>query len=235
MRSFLRLGYPWHLESDTESICKGYGLSGNSDECRRLRGAGHSRPTRAQSQARTRTVLIATAKRLFLEDGYQATTLDKVAKAAGFTKGAVYSNFRTKDDLCLAVLDEIHRERAAEVAEIIAAPTATDRLKRMTEWAERVVGDPDWTQLELEFSVHAWRDEHLRAELATRLGDIVGMVGAALETADDVETQKPRAEAAVPVLALGVGLGLFRSIDPGIPVTGMISALRAITGLTRNG
>jgi AcrR family transcriptional regulator len=180
-------------------------------------------------------VLTATAKRLFLEDGYQATTLDKVAKAAGFTKGAVYSNFRTKDDLCLAVLDEIHRERAAEVAEIIAAPTATDRLKRMTEWAERVVGDPDWTQLELEFSVHARRDEYLRAELATRLGDIVGMVGAALETADDVETQKSRAEAAVAVLALGVGLGLFRSIDPGIPVTGMISALRAIAGLTRNG
>ncbi|NKY28519.1 TetR/AcrR family transcriptional regulator [Nocardia gamkensis] len=210
-------------------------MSGNSDECRRLRGEGRSRPTRAQSQARTRTVLITTAKRLFLEDGYQATTLDKVAKAAGFTKGAVYSNFRTKDDLCLAVLDEIHAERAAEVAEIIAAPTAAARLKRMTEWAERVVGDPDWTQLELEFSVHARRDEHLRAELASRLADIAGMVGAALRATEDLDTPMPRAEAAVAVLALGVGLGLFRSIDPGIPVTGMISALRAIAGLSPNG
>ncbi|WP_312884472.1 TetR/AcrR family transcriptional regulator [Nocardia barduliensis] len=180
-------------------------------------------------------MLIQTAKRLFLADGYQATTLDKVAKAAGFTKGAVYSNFRTKDDLCLAVLDEIHGERAAEIAEIIAAPTAAQRLKRMTEWAQRVVGDPDWTQLELEFSVHARRDDHLRAELATRLDDIVGMVGAALKTTDDREARMPQAEAAVAVLALGVGLGLFRSIDPGIPVTGMISALRAIAGLSRDG
>lgn len=175
--------------------------------------------------------MIATAKRLFLEDGFQSTTLDKVAKAAGFTKGAVYSNFRTKDDLCLAVLDEIHAERAAEVAAIIAAPTAAQRLTRMTEWAERVVGEPNWTQLELEFSVHARRDEYLRAELANRLDGIVGMVGAALRATDDLDTPMPRAEAAVAVLALGVGLGLFRSIDPGVPVAGMISALRAIAGL----
>ncbi|MFE7745068.1 TetR/AcrR family transcriptional regulator [Nocardia sp. NPDC057455] len=179
--------------------------------------------------------MIATAKRLFLEDGYQATTLDKVAKVAGFTKGAVYSNFRTKDDLCLAVLDEIHGERAAEIAEIIAAPTAAARLMRMTEWAERVVGDPDWTQLELEFSVHARRDEHLRAALASRLDNIVGMVGAALRATGDLDTPMPRDEAAVAVLALGVGLGLFRAIDPGIPVAGMISALRAIAGSSSNG
>ncbi|MEU2040052.1 TetR/AcrR family transcriptional regulator [Nocardia niwae] len=179
--------------------------------------------------------MIATAKRLFLAEGYQATTLDQVAKAAGFTKGAVYSNFRTKDELCLAVLDEIHGERAAEVAAIIAAPTPAERLERMTEWAERVVGDPDWTQLELEFSVQARRDEHLRAELATRLGNIAGMVGAALKATGDLDAPMPQAEAAVAVLALGVGLGLFRSIDPGIPVAGMISALRAIAGVPVNG
>ncbi|MGW4327937.1 TetR/AcrR family transcriptional regulator [Nocardia sp. NPDC004573] len=178
--------------------------------------------------------MIATAKRLFLADGYQATTLDKVAKTAGFTKGAVYSNFRTKVELCLAVLDEIHGERAAEVAAIIAAPTAAERLKRMTEWAERVVGDPDWTRLELEFGVQARRDEHLRAELATRLGAITGMVGAALRAVGDHRAPMPQAEAAVAVLALGVGLGLFRSIDPGIPVAGMISALRAIAGVSPN-
>ncbi|WP_067471990.1 TetR/AcrR family transcriptional regulator [Nocardia amamiensis] len=190
------------------------------------------RPTRAQSQAQTRAVLISTAKRLFLEEGYQATSIDKVAEAAGFTKGAVYSNFRTKDELCLAVLDEIHGERAAEVADIVAAPTTADRLRRLAEWAERVIGDPNWTQLELEFTVQARRNGQLRGELATRLGAIVSMIGTALKTTDEVDTQVPTAEAAVAVLALGVGLGLFRTIDPGIPVTGMISALRAIAGLS---
>ncbi|WP_330230109.1 TetR/AcrR family transcriptional regulator [Nocardia sp. NBC_00508] len=192
------------------------------------------RPTRAQSQAQTRAVLIGTAKRLFLDEGYQATSIDKVAKAAGFTKGAVYSNFRTKDELCLAVLDEIHGERAAEVADIIAAPTTADRLRRLAEWAEEVIGDPNWTQLEMEFSVRARRDDQLRGELATRLDAIVGMIGTALKTTDEVDTRVPTAEAAVAVLALGVGLGLFRSIDPGIPISGMISALRAIAGLSQD-
>lgn len=188
----------------------------------------------AQSQAQTRAVLIGTAKRLFLDEGYQATSIDKVAKAAGFTKGAVYSNFRTKDELCLAVLDEIHGERAAEVADIIAAPTTADRLRRLAEWAEEVIGDPNWTQLEMEFSVRARRDDQLRGELATRLDAIVGMIGTALKTTDEVDTRVPTAEAAVAVLALGVGLGLFRSIDPGIPISGMISALRAIAGLSQD-
>ncbi|MGK8557107.1 TetR/AcrR family transcriptional regulator [Nocardia gipuzkoensis] len=177
-------------------------------------------------------MLISTAKRLFLDEGYQATSIDKVAEVAGFTKGAVYSNFRTKDELCLAVLDEIHGERAAEVADIIAAPTTADRLRRLAEWAEQVIGDPNWTQLELEFSVQARRNGQLRGELANRLGAIVGMIGTALKTTDEVDTQVPTAEAAVAVLALGVGLGMFRTIDPGIPVNGMISALRAIAGLS---
>ncbi|MGQ4598997.1 TetR family transcriptional regulator [Nocardia sp. R6R-6] len=208
-------------------------MSANQDESRRRQVSGReARPTRAQSKAQTRAVLIATATRLFLDEGYQATSIDKVADTAGFTKGAVYSNFRTKDALCLAVLDKIHGERAAEVADIIAAPTTAQRLRGLGEWAERVIGDPNWTQLELEFGVQARHDDQLRGELATRLGAIVGMVGTALKTTDDVDTQVPTAEAAVAVLALGVGLGLFRTIDPGIPVTGMISALRAIAGLS---
>jgi AcrR family transcriptional regulator len=178
-------------------------------------------------------LLIATAKRLFLEDGYQATTIDKVAEAAGFTKGAVYSNFRTKDGLCLAVLDEIRGERVAEVADILAAPTTAGRLQRIAEWAEQVIDDPNWTQLELEFSVQVRRNDQLRDELATRLNALVGVISTALETADDLDTRVPPAEAAVAMLALGVGVGLFRSIDPGIPVAGMISALRAIAGLSQ--
>ncbi|MEU7768910.1 TetR/AcrR family transcriptional regulator [Nocardia sp. NPDC049190] len=178
-------------------------------------------------------MLITTAKRLFLADGYQATTIDKVAAAAGFTKGAMYSNFRTKDGLCLAVLDEIRGERVAEVADIIATPTTADRLQRIAAWSEHVIGDPNWTQLELEFGVQARRNDHLRVELATRLNAIVDMIGTALRATDEFDTQIPPAEAAVAMLALGVGLGMFRTMDPGIPVAGMIPALRAIAGLSQ--
>ena len=59
------------------------------------------RPSRAERQAQTREKLIAVARQLFIADGYAATTLDKVAEAAGFSKGAVYSNFSGKEELCM--------------------------------------------------------------------------------------------------------------------------------------
>ncbi len=114
--------------------------------------------TRAESQARTRTQLLRTARELFLRDGYLATSLDKVADAAGFSKGAVYSNFRNKDELCLAVLDELRAERVAEITGLLGAPTTDERLRRFEAWAERVIGDPQWTTLEFEFAVQARRD-----------------------------------------------------------------------------
>ena len=52
--------------------------------------------TRAERQAQTRVKLIDVARSMFLEDGYGATSLDRVALEAGFSKGAVYSNFQGK-------------------------------------------------------------------------------------------------------------------------------------------
>ncbi len=62
-----------------------------------------------------------------LHDGYHPTSLEKVADAAGYSKGAVYSNFRNKDELCTAVLDEVRAERLGEVLELIVATGQVDR------------------------------------------------------------------------------------------------------------
>jgi AcrR family transcriptional regulator len=190
------------------------------------------RLTRAESQARTRERLLATARELFLRDGYQPTSLDRVAEAAGFSKGAVYSNFRNKDELCMAVLDDIRAERAMEIAELLHAPTPEERLSRFAEWAERVIGDPQWTTLELEFGVHARRDPQLRAHLADRismLGDAAG--SAVTAAAGDLTPVLPAGELGIALLAMGVGLGLFRSIEPDLPVSALVGTLRVLAGL----
>jgi AcrR family transcriptional regulator len=189
-----------------------------------------ARMTRAQSQAQTRAQLVTTAKRLFFEDGYHPTSLEKVADAAGYSKGAVYSNFRNKDELCTAVLDEIRAERLGEVLEIIARPDTPLRIEALRAWADRVIGDPGWTSLEVEFAVHARRDEKLRADLAAGLDNILQMLSAGVESADNPDLKMPGREAATTMLALGAGLGLLRSIDPSIPVKGLIDTLRLITG-----
>ena len=89
------------------------------------------RMTRAESQAQTRSQLVKTARQLFFEDGYHPTSLEKVADAAGFSKGAVYSNFRNKDELCIAVLDEVRAQRLAEILDIMAKPDTSSRVEAL--------------------------------------------------------------------------------------------------------
>jgi AcrR family transcriptional regulator len=189
-----------------------------------------ARKTRAEAQAETRAQLVKTARQLFFEDGYHPTSLEKVADAAGYSKGAVYSNFRNKDELCTAVLDEVRAERLGEVLAIFAKPDTPSRIDAIRDWAERVIGDPGWTTLEVEFAAHARPNEQLRTELAGRLDGILQMLTAATESADTADLKLPARESATVLLALGVGLGLLRSIHPAIPVTGLIDTLRLLSG-----
>jgi AcrR family transcriptional regulator len=167
---------------------------------------------------------------MFLEDGYHPTSLEKVADAAGYSKGAVYSNFRNKDELCTAVMDELRAERLAEVLAMVAEPDTRVGFEALQEWAQRVIGDPGWTALEVEFAVHARRNETLRSELAERVNNIVEILAAAAESSKGADLVMPARETAIVMLALGVGLGLMRSIDPEIPANGLVDTLRLVTG-----
>jgi AcrR family transcriptional regulator len=189
-----------------------------------------ARKTRAESQAETRAQLLKTARQMFFEDGYHPTSLEKVADAAGYSKGAVYSNFRNKDELCTAVLDEVRAERLGEVLEIFAKPDTPSRIEAIRDWAERVIGDPGWTTLEVEFAAHARPNDRLRTDLAGRLNGILQMLTTAIESAETSDLKMPAREAATILLALGVGLGLLRSIDPQIPVVGLIDTLKLLSG-----
>lgn len=194
-----------------------------------------ARLTRAESQARTREQLIATAKDLFLADGYWATSLEKVADAAGYSKGAVYSNFRNKDDLCLAVLDLIHTEQAMRiVASMAEGETLADRLAGFERWAESTIGDESWTSLEVEFATNVRNDERLRAELAQRDATIRGIIAALIKSAleeFDLKLPMPAEDLAAALLSLGIGLGVQRAIDPTIPVRVLTNTIRMLVGL----
>ena len=88
-------------------------------------------------------MLVETARAMFLRDGYAATSLEKVAEEAGFSKGAVYSNFDGKDDLCLAVLETIHHEVAeAVLGSLRGAATVEQALARSTSGPTRGSATP---------------------------------------------------------------------------------------------
>ena len=190
------------------------------------------RLSRPESQAVTRERLLETARELFLRDGYHPTSIEKVADAAGYSKGAVYSNFRNKDELCMAVLDAIRRQEAdALMAAMVQQHTLEGRIGALQQWADQRIGDGQWTPLEMEFSAHARRDPMLRNMLAERNATMMrasaGLV--ALQIAD-LEHKPAMSAAAIAsaTVALGIGLGFQRSIDPTIPITAFIETYRAL-------
>jgi AcrR family transcriptional regulator len=129
--------------------------------------ARNPRLNRVQKKARTRSEIVAAARRVFLARGFHAATLDEIAEEAGYTKGAVYSNFAGKDDLFLAVLTEHYVQRAEQYATLLVADHDVEGTYRaiagvMLEAYER---EPAWWPLVSDFSTHASRDAQLRERL----------------------------------------------------------------------
>ena len=188
--------------------------------------------TRAERQARTREALIATAKDLFLDVGYAATSLDRVAEAAGFSKGAVYSNFRHKDELCLAVLDDIHARQLAQVVAAFEVDGSLDeRLAAFEAWAEDNMGEPRWTALEVEFATRARHSEFVATALRERNQAIRDAIASLIADSAERFALQPAMSAddvATALLSLGIGLGVARSNNPSLPVHVMSRTIRLL-------
>ncbi|WP_336083119.1 TetR/AcrR family transcriptional regulator [Nocardia sp. SSK8] len=189
-----------------------------------------ARMSRKQSHALTRERLVETAKRLFLADGYNVTSLEKVAAEAGFSKGAVYSNFATKHELGLAVLDVVHVERAESLSDaVLAAETLGERIEGFGRWADENIGDVGWTALEVEFATSTRHLPEVRSELAERRRTLTTMLASLIQIHTEtmgVTLRVSAEDAALQLLSLGIGLGVQRAIDPEMPVGALVDLLR---------
>jgi AcrR family transcriptional regulator len=178
-------------------------------------------PTRADRRHRTRAELVAAADRRFTADGYHATSLDAVADEAGFTKGAVYSNFASKEDLFFAVYErrvERGEGRAREVLD--AAPTAFDGVRALIrESTARREHDDGWLAVFLEFWTYVLRHPEHRARFAALHARAVDPFAAALERhAEEHGLTLPldARRLATAFFATGTGLNLERLTQPDV-------------------
>ena len=186
------------------------------------------RLTRAQRQERTRAELLEAAKQRFLRHGYAGTSLEDIAEDAGFSKGAVYSNFGSKPNLCRDVLELIHREKFGALAELaISGDELENRVAAMSAWLERTAGDVGWTMLELEFAVLSRNNPELAEMITTLRNDAARMVVDVLRSMSTelglTEAQLVDGDVAVSLddlgnllLSAGIGLGIQRAIDPSV-------------------
>jgi AcrR family transcriptional regulator len=130
---------------------------------------GTKRLTRAERKLRTRAELLAAARRVFVRRGFHQASLDEIAEEAGYTKGAVYSNFESKDDLFLALLEAHYEERIEAQRELFPAVSAQEPEDARRAVARGILEayerDPAWWTLVTDFSTHASGDPEVRARL----------------------------------------------------------------------
>ena len=136
------------------------------------------RRTRVEMAEANRQAVVEAARQQFEHHGYHGSSLDGIAEKAGFSKGAVYSRFDSKDDLFLAVLadhiEQRHEATAAQFAEL-AGPGDLPRLAEISIRAS--VSTVAWQAALLEFRAHAWRHPEINARYAELHRRTIGSIG----------------------------------------------------------
>lgn len=132
-----------------------------------ISGSDTRRRRRDERRRETRIFLLEAAALLFARHGYHGVSLDAVAEEAGFTKGAVYSHFSSKQDL-LANLLELYCEREhSQIRSILAEPKPLDERIRQISMSFFLPLEEleDWSLLYVELWLQAMRDPSMRPRM----------------------------------------------------------------------
>jgi AcrR family transcriptional regulator len=178
------------------------------------------RLSRQDRKERTRADLVAAAREVFLRRGFHGASLEEISEQAGYTKGAVYSNFAGKNELFLAVLDAHAAGRARAYAKAaVGAASMEAALRALSrEMTTGTGADPRWVPVLIEFWTHASRHEELRAQVSERHErNLDGMATLLERLADEhgIGFRIPAREVARGHAAQRNGMELERLLDPG--------------------
>jgi AcrR family transcriptional regulator len=115
----------------------------------------------------TRRKFHKAALQIFSRDGFEASRIDDIASAAGYTRGAFYANYQSKEDLFFAILESESEKHLAQMQDSMAkCKNERERIKTLRDYYINKVYDPQWSILTLEFKLYALRHPKLRAALA---------------------------------------------------------------------
>jgi AcrR family transcriptional regulator len=191
-----------------------------------------TRPTRDDTCEK----LFEAAARVFEEQGIGGASIEAIAAAAGFTRGAFYSNFNSKDELIIAMLEDHVEQSMRRNLDLLARHKNIEDFIEALKTMDRSRQDPLGRSplLHMEMILFVARAEQRRPDLAKRLRArrklIVDVVETTAKNSGGKASLNPAWTAAI-VLALEDGFRLHRLIDP--ETTPADSFLRAIGDLQR--
>ncbi len=172
---------------------------------------GRKLTSRDRARAQTRELLMATAENLVAKYGFGGTSIGEVAAAAGFTKGAFYSNFKTKEDLVIAILQRL-KQRQREALQVLENCPVDDFggvLDIISALVEQHAADANAPLLVAEAQLQARRDpvfgKAIKEEFEYQVGVIAGWIEVVCDRAKVQPIMPPREMARI-IMALSQGL-----------------------------
>ncbi|GCE22635.1 TetR/AcrR family transcriptional regulator [Dictyobacter kobayashii] len=192
------------------------------------------RLTREESRQQTRERLLEAAAALFSRQGFDATAVDQIAEEAGFSKGAVYSNFASKEELFMVLLDrhlEAELQGMSMAAQIQSAGRSASEpaaAQQQTSFATLIEEKRTWNILTFEFLLYAMRHPSAQQLLAERYRVAREHLTRLLQNTTTVQGKQPALPveyAAWALIGLGSGLMLQAYLEPGALPDGLYSAV----------
>jgi len=173
------------------------------------------RLTREESRAQTRERLIETAQHLFVSNGYGGASIRDIADKAGYSQGAFYSNFSSKEDVLLELLRRHMEAEALQLFKVMGdeRQEPEQMLAELEAWASTLNRDADWCMLSIELQLHANRSQTFAAEYQKvwdrHRSEIGGVIGQLFNKLGRTPPAAPD-ELAAAFMALSHGLALQR-------------------------
>jgi AcrR family transcriptional regulator len=178
-----------------------------------------TRMTREQSKAHTRERLLAAARRVFARSGFHGASVDEIASTAGFSTGALYSNFDGKEDLFLILMEREIDEHAREISEAVRrrASVSERATGGARQWMTMIEREPDLLLLLMEFWAYGVRDAQIRPKVAAQFAhmrEVLTKLIAESVREFDLELDIPPEQLAVAIDALADGIARQKLADP---------------------
>jgi AcrR family transcriptional regulator len=177
------------------------------------------RLTRKERQEHTRRCLLDAAGRVFARRGLAQASVDEIAADAGFTKGAVYANFGSKDELFLEMLDAMFALRLEEMDRALSTDEPPEAQARVAarDFIDHLAMDPEWGRLFFEAGLQASRDQAFRVKLVSRYAAMRERMAEILRRraeAGGFDPGVPFDQLATMVFAMANGVGFERLVEP---------------------
>ena len=185
------------------------------------------RLTRQESRLETRTRLLDSAAQLFARGGNEGASVDLIAENAGYSKGAFYSNFESKEAIFLELLD-IHKRREIEaLAQLLVRDVSGSELVSLIRNTQSEgASDFDFGLLSAEFQLQACRDKTFANTYGklhrTHIETMAGLVTNLFARLERIPPSDPKNLAEI-IMGLTTGLSLQRTSVQGSLRRGLVT------------